>query len=350
MKHAEPEIAVVIPCYQCRDHIGDVLARIGSEVAQIVVVDDACPEGTGKHVEAIISSCPPPPPRVTVLYQDENTGVGGAVLRGMSHAREAGADVMVKIDGDGQMEPELVERFVAPIWDGEADYTKGNRFYSYRLVKDMPFVRLLGNGILSFLTKLSSGYWNVFDPANGYIAISGRIFDELPLDGIHRRYSFETDMLCQLSLLRAVVMDIPTRAIYGEERSGLSPIRLVAPLLGLNMARFFRRVAYNYFLRDFSIGSLNLLIGIPLLSFGLIFGVQQWITVSEAGLAASAGTVMLAALPVILGFVLVLNFFLIDVMMVPKDPLHPRLMNARVGLPVRETTSGNSEHDSHASR
>ena len=348
MKHPEPEVAVVIPCYRCRDHIGDVLARIGSEVARIVVVDDACPDGTGKHVETMLSSFPSL--RITVLYQDENTGVGGAVLRAMSHAREAGADVMVKIDGDGQMEPELVERFVAPIWGGEADYTKGNRFYSYRLVKDMPIVRFLGNGMLSFFTKLSSGYWNVFDPTNGYIAISGKIFDELPLDSINQRYFFETDMLCQLSLLRAVVMDIPTRAIYGDERSGLSPIRLVAPFLGLNMARFLRRVTYNYFLRDFSIGSLNLLIGLPLLSFGLIFGVWQWIAVSDAGLAASAGTVMLAALPVILGFILVLNFFLIDVMMVPKDPLHPRLMKTRDGFPVRETTLGNDEHDSRASR
>ena len=349
MKHPKPEIAVVIPCYRCRDHIGDVLARIGSEVARIVVVDDACPDGTGKHVEAMLSSCLSPP-QVTVLYQDENTGVGGAVLRGMLHAREAGADIMVKIDGDGQMEPELVERFVAPIWAGEADYTKGNRFYSYSLVKDMPFIRFFGNGMLSFFTKLSSGYWNVFDPTNGYVAISGRVFDELPLNSIHQRYFFETDMLCQLNLLRAVVMDVPTRAIYGDERSGLSPIRLILPFIRLNMARFFRRVTYNYFLRDFSIGSLSLLIGTPLLSFGLIFGVWQWITMSQAGLAASAGTVMLATLPVILGFILILNFFSIDVMMVPKDPLHPRLMKVRDEFPVRETTLGNNEHDSRASR
>ena len=349
MKHTELEIAVVIPCYRCIDQIRDVLMRIGPDVASIVVVDDACPDGTGKHVEAMTSSSPHFS-RVTVLYQDENTGVGGAVLRGMSHAREAGANIMVKIDGDGQMEPELVERFVAPIWAGEADYTKGNRFYSYHLVKDMPFVRFLGNGILSFLTKLSSGYWNIFDPTNGYIAISGEVFDELPLDSIHQRYFFETDMLCHLSLLRAVIMDIPTRAIYGDERSGLSPIRQIAPFFGLNMARFFRRVTYNYFLRDLSIGTLYLLGGIPLFLFGLIFGVWQWIAVSEAGLAASAGTVMLAALPVILGFILVLNFFLIDVMMVPKDPLHPRLMKARDVLPVRETTLGNDEHDSRASR
>ena len=319
---ADVEIAIIVPCYRCLAQIEDVLSRIGPEVTQIVVVDDACPQGTGKHVEAM-SATRPHFPRVTVLYQEENAGVGDAVLKGMTYARETGADILVKIDGDGQMAPELVKRFVAPIVTGRADYTKGNRFYAYYLVKDMPLVRMFGNGILSFMTKLSSGYWNVFDPTNGYIAIVGTVFDELPLDKIHPRYFFETDMLCQLGLLRAVVMDIPMRAIYGDESSGLSPIRQIPSFFCRNMARFFRRVIYSYFLRDFSIGSLYLLAGIPLLLFGLIFGFWQWITLSAAGLAASAGTVMLAALPVILGFILVLNFFTTDIMSVPKDPLHP---------------------------
>lgn len=322
MKQPELDIAVVIPCHRCLDHIDGVLARVGPEVTRIVVVDDACPEGTGKHVEGMAS------PRVTVLYQDENTGVGGAVLRGMAHARAAGAEVLVKIDGDGQMAPELVERFVAPIANGEADYTKGNRFYARRFVRDMPVGRFLGNGTLSFLTKLSSGYWNVFDPTNGYVAISGAVFDELPLDGIHPRYFFETDMLCQLSLVRAVVMDVPMRAVYGGERSGISPIRHVLPFLRGHAARFVHRVTYNYFLRGFEIGSLYLAAGIPMLLFGLIFGIWQWASLSAAGVTASAGTVMLAALPVILGFVLILNFLSVDVMMVPKEPLHPRLRNA----------------------
>ena len=320
MKRTKAEIAVVIPCHRCLDHIEDVLARIGPEVAQIVVVDDACPEGTGRHVESLA-----PSPRVTVLYQEDNTGVGGAVLRGMAHAREAGADILVKIDGDGQMAPELVERFVAPIAAGRADYTKGNRFYTWDLARDMPLGRFLGNGALSFLTKLASGYWNVFDPANGYIAISGAVFDELPLDRIHRRYIFETDMLCELGLLRAVVMDVPMRALYAGETSGLSPARHILPLFRHNWMWFFRRVIHCYFLRDFSIGSLCLAAGVPMLLFGLIFGTWQWIALSAAGLSASAGTVMLAALPVILGVVLILNFLLIDVMMVPKEPLHREL-------------------------
>ena len=331
MKQTKTEIAVVIPCHRCLDHIEDVLARIGPEVARIVVVDDACPQGTGRHVESMA-----PSPRITVLHQDENTGVGGAVLKGMVHAREAGAEILVKIDGDGQMAPELVGRFVAPIAAGRADYTKGNRFYAWDLARDMPLDRFLGNGALSFLTKLASGYWNVFDPANGYIAISGAVFDELPIDRIHPRYLFETDMLCELNLLRAVVMDIPMRAVYGDESSGLSPVRHILPLFRRTVGRFFRRIIYCYFLRDFSIGSLYLAAGVPMLLFGLIFGAWRWIALSAAGLAASAGTVMLAALPVILGVVLILNFFLIDVMMIPKEPLHPKLEKPPANLPLPE--------------
>ena len=317
------KIAVIVPCYRCLDHIEDVLARIGPEVAQIVVIDDACPQGTGKHVEAAVTD-----PRIAVLYQDENTGVGGAVLKGMAYAREAGADILVKIDGDGQMAPELVERFVSPIAAGRADYTKGNRFHTYQFVKDMPRSRIIGNGALSFLTKLASGYWDVFDPTNGYIAISGAVFDELPLKKVQPRYFFETDMLCELGLLRAVVIDIPMRAIYSDERSGLSPVREILPFFWLNTVRFLHRVIYNYFLRDFSIGSIYLITGVPLLLFGLVFGVWQWVALAAAGLAASAGTVMLAALPVILGFVLVLNFFAVDVATVPRESLHPKLRDA----------------------
>ena len=335
MKHTQAEIAVVVPCYQCLDHIEGVLTRIGPEVSRIIVVDDACPQDTGRHVEALRLD------RVTVLYQNENTGVGGAVLRGMVYARETGADILVKIDGDGQMAPELVNPFVAPILAGQADYTKGNRFFTYHLAKNMPIVRFIGNSILSFLTKLSSGYWNVFDPTNGYVAISGAVFDELALDRIHKRYFFETDILCNLNLLRAVVMDIPIQAIYGSELSGLSPASQILPFFWHNMTRFLRRVLYTYFIRDFSIGSLYLVTGIPLLAFGLIFGIMQWITTTAIGIAASTGTIMLATLPFILGFILILNFLLIDMMTIPKEPLHPKLRQAPDGPSAQREATRN---------
>lgn len=322
-----PRVAAVVPAYRCSRQIESVIRRIGPEVADIVVVDDACPEGTGRRVEARVGA-DPAFARVLVLRQEENTGVGGAVLRGMTHARRNGADILVKIDGDGQMAPELVPRFVGPIAAGAADYAKGNRFYAYRLLKEMPPLRLVGNGLLSFITKASSGYWNVFDPTNGYLAIAGPVFDELPVSRLERRYFFETDLLCELGLLRAAVTDIPMRASYGDERSGLSPIRHILPFLRRHLARLLRRVFYGYFLRDFSIGSLYLLAGLPLLGFGVVFGARRWIEVRAADIAATAGTVMLAALPVILGVVLLLNFVSVDVLMTPREPIHPKLGKA----------------------
>ncbi|MHA1113581.1 MAG: glycosyltransferase family 2 protein, partial [Alphaproteobacteria bacterium] len=204
------KIVVVVPCYRVKDRVLDVLAKIGPECAGIVVVDDACPERTGAHVEARVTD-----PRVTVVRHQANQGVGGAVMTGYRAALDAGADIVVKIDGDGQMDPALLPRFIAPILAGEADYTKGNRFYSVANLRDMPGVRLAGNAVLSFVTKLSSGYWSIFDPTNGYTAIHATALRALDLTRVSRRYFFESDMLVQLSSVRAFVGDVPMDAVYG---------------------------------------------------------------------------------------------------------------------------------------
>ena len=162
----EKNIAVVIPTYKARDHILDVISKIGAEVSAIYVVDDACPEHTGEYVK---SRCQDD--RVILIKYGVNLGVGGAVMTGYKAAISDGCDVIVKIDSDGQMDPELIPQFVAPILDGEADYTKGNRFFDIESVKTMPKIRLFGNAVLSFLCKISSGYWSIFDPTNGYTAI-----------------------------------------------------------------------------------------------------------------------------------------------------------------------------------
>jgi len=157
--------AVVIPSYRVADHILGVIAAIGPEVDRIYVVDDRCPDGSGSLVE---QGCDDR--RVTVIFHETNLGVGGAVMSGYRAAIADGMDIIVKIDGDGQMDPGLIGCFVRPIIDGEADYTKGNRFFDLEAVRAMPRVRLFGNALLSFMNKLSSGYWNLFDPTNGYTA------------------------------------------------------------------------------------------------------------------------------------------------------------------------------------
>ena len=219
------------------------------------------------------------------------------------------------------MDPGLVPRIVRPILEGRADYAKGNRFHEIDELAVMPKVRLFGNAGLSFMTKLSSGYWDIFDPTNGFVAIDARVFRALPVDKIARRYFFESDMLFRLNTLRAVVADVPIAARYGEEVSNLSVHREFWRFLSGNIRNFLKRIFYNYLLRDFSLGTLYLVFGSLLLGFGVAFGAIQWIAHANAGETASAGTVMLAGLPVILGFQLVLGFLSYDIQAVPRAPL-----------------------------
>jgi len=293
-----------------------VLARIGPEVGWIFVVDDACPDHTGDRVEAASMD-----PRVRVLRHAENQGVGGATLTGYRAALDTPAEVVVKLDGDGQMDAGLIQELTAPALGGEADYVKGNRFYNLRDVVRMPRVRLLGNAVLSFMTKLSSGYWQLFDPTNGFTAIHRVALQEIDLERVSRRYFFETDLLYHLNQARAVVVEMPMRAVYDNEPSSLRPGRVAGPFLWGHVRNFFRRVIYSYFVRGFSVASLALLMSLPLLVFGVGFGAYQWSESVSSGTTASAGTVMLAALPILLGAQLLLSWLSHDIAAEPRLPL-----------------------------
>ena len=310
------KIAVVIPCYRVRRHIEGVLAGIGAEVDGIFVVDDCCPEGTGRHVEEAVRDS-----RVRVIFHAENRGVGGAMITGYLAALEAGAEIVVKLDGDGQMDARLVPHFIAPLRARTADYAKGNRFFHPDYLLRMPKLRVLGNTLLSFANKLISGYWDLMDPANGFTAIHRTALSAVPLDKIDPRYFFESDMLFRLNVARAVVADLPMRAVYADEKSNLriGRVLLVFPWQYLN--RFVKRLCFNYFLRDFNAGTLALLFGLLLVASGTVFGLYHWMAGEFSGTEATAGTVMLAALPVILGFQLLLFFLQFDIMSVPKRPL-----------------------------
>jgi glycosyltransferase involved in cell wall biosynthesis len=315
-------LAVVIPCFRVRQHILGVLAGVGPEVDAIYVVDDACPEDSGGFVARECRD-----PRVTVIRRAVNGGVGAATLDGMRRAIDDGAQVIVKIDGDGQMDPTLIPVFRDVVASGEADYAKGNRFYDPAGLRAMPALRVLGNAVLSFMSKLSSGYWQTFDPTNGFFALHAEVARLLPFEKVSRRYFFESDLLFRLNILNARVVDVPLTARYGAEKSGVSIRRVILPFLGGHARNFAKRIVYNYFLRDFSIASLELVAGLALLAFGLVFGFLRWGT-SETG--ASAGTVMLAGLPVILGVQFLLAFIAYDVESVPNVSLHSRL---RIGRP-----------------
>lgn len=313
-------VAVVIPCYKVTRHICEVIANIGEEVKYIYCVDDCCPEGSGKHIETYCHDA-----RVTVLYNSRNLGVGGATMTGYRRALQDNAQIVVKIDGDGQMDPALIHRFIKPIEVSRADYTKGNRFFKPESLRGMPAVRLLGNTALSFIAKLSTGYWQIVDPTNGYTAIHARVLEQLPLDKISSRYFFESDILFRLNILGAIIEDVPMDAAYGSEQSSLKIHKVIGEFSFKHARNLFKRIIYNYFLRNFSIASVELVVGLLLLGFGMIFGTWKWMESTTTGIPVTAGTVMLASLPVILGIQLLLSFLAYDTRNLPQAPLHKRL-------------------------
>ena len=309
-------VSVVIPAFKVKSHVLGVIAGIGSDVSRIYVVDDCCPEGSGDFVSASCSD-----PRVMVLRNPVNLGIGGAVMAGYKAAIADGANVIVKVDGDGQMDPALIRRFYQPVVDGWADYTKGNRFFDLTHIGRMPPVRLLGNAVLSFMAKLSTGYWNIFDPTNGYTAISARVAAHLPFDKISRRYFFETDMLFRLNILRAVVVDVPMDAVYADEKSNLRISRVIGEFLAKHCRNFCKRIFYNYFLRDMTIATFELVFGIALAGFGLVFGALNWLEALQSYSLTPLGTIMLAALPILLGLQFILAFLNYDIANIPSRPI-----------------------------
>lgn len=305
-------IAVVIPCFKVSKQILTLIQGIGNEVDRIFVIDDCCPEESGKFAQQANDS------RVKVIFHESNQGVGGAVLSGYREALRSGATIIVKIDGDGQMKPNLINSFTEPIIRGEADYTKGNRFFDLENLEQMPKIRLIGNAILSFMTKLSSGYWDIFDPTNGFTAINSVVVSKLPMEKISKRYFFESDMLFRLNVLRAVVVDVPMRSVYQNENSGLKISKVIFEFSYKHTKNFIKRIFYNYYLRDMSLASLELPLGLLLLCFGGAFGGWQWVKAIQSSQATPVGTVMLSALAVLMGLQLVLAFLAYDIASVPR--------------------------------
>jgi glycosyltransferase involved in cell wall biosynthesis len=243
---------------------------------------------------------------------------------------EAHADVIVKIDGDGQMDPRLITQFAAPIVSGEADYVKGNRFFSVETLFEMSRVRIIGNAGLSFVNKLSTGYWDLFDPTNGYTAIHARVLEAVPLEKLHPRFFFESDLLFRLGILRARVIELPMVGHYGAEKSSLNEMQALFTFPMLHLRNVIKRILYSYFLRGFNLASLNLVAGLVLIAFGLTFGGWEWRKSLVSGQVATAGTVMLAGLPILVGLQMLLVFLAHDVATVPTAPIHPRLYQVRI--------------------
>ena len=325
-KVADVRVAVVVPCFRAAGTIAAVVSAIPPEVWRIYCVDDASPDDTVAVIETLASH----DARVQLVSRTTNGGVGAAVVDGMQAAVADDASVIVKIDSDGQMNPAFIPNFIAPIIAGEADFVKGNRFFALERVTRMPPLRIFGNAGLSFISKLSTGYWDMFDPTNGYIAIQADIARLLPLDKLHRRYFFESDLLFRLSTLRARVIELPLEAIYGNETSHLNELRCLATFPFLHGRNFAKRIFYNYFLRNFSAASISLIAGLFLFLFGAFFGLAHLIDSIRTGNVATAGTVMFSALPLLVGIQFLLNFLSQDVALTPSTAIHRRLATRQV--------------------
>jgi glycosyltransferase involved in cell wall biosynthesis len=315
-------IAVVIPAYRVEAQIAGVLARMPAFVDALIVVDDASPDHTAERAAASGD------PRVVVHRHAVNQGVGGAMATGFRAALDAHADVVVKCDGDGQMDPADIAALLRPLLRGHAEYAKGCRFHHFADLKAMPPMRLVGNIGLTFLTKLASGYWHLLDPQNGFVAIQADTLRRLPLDRLARGYFFENDMLIRLNALAARVADVPLPAHYGEEHSSLRPGRIMMSFPLRLIAGFVRRIFWRYVFYDVSPVSIFLISGALLSGFGTSYGLFHWIRNGLRHQVTPTGTVILAALPLILGFQLLLEAIVLDVHNTPRagsasDPPFP---------------------------
>lgn len=302
-------VFVVVPAFNERERIAATVGGTPSFVDRIVVVDDGSTDDTASVVEGLKAL----DRRIVLLRNEKNFGVGGAVRHGFQWSVEHGADLLVKMDGDGQMDPDELPGLLAPLRDPDVDMAKGNRFLNARELAGMPKARLIGNFFLTFLTKLASGYWNVFDPQNGYVALKAATFRRLPLDGLAPGYFFENDLLVRVNIVGGRVVDVPMPARYRGEKSSMSLTRIVGSFPLLLFHRFWYRVYQKYVLRDFSPIALFYGLGIPLFAWGFVFGLVVWAHSIIYRQVATVGTVMLSALPVIVGLQLVLQAIVLEI-------------------------------------
>jgi len=319
MSFRELKIAVIIPAFRAENTIQKVLSGIPDWVDAIYVVNDASPDETPQRARSAGDPC------VRLLTHEVNQGVGAAMMSGYQQALNDGMDICAKMDADDQMDPAHLAELIEPLAEGRADYTKGNRFHDAAALRRMPLARRVGNAGLSFLIKASSGQWHIFDPTNGYTAIHRAALAALELGKLHPRYFFESSMLIKLKEIGALVEDVPMPARYGEEMSNLSVSRTLVEFPWLLLRHGLKRILWQYFVADFNAVSLFLVSGIPLVAFGLIFGIYHWIDSYVRDALTPTGTVMLSVLPLILGFQLLLQALVLDVQSVPRRPLQWRL-------------------------
>ena len=315
--YRDNKIGVVIPTYKSRATIQQVVGGLPEWVDHIIAVDDGCPQGSGDHLKSVTDDT-----RLIVLEHDENRGVGAATVSGYFKALELDCDIVVKIDSDGQMDPKLLHLFIDPIAAGEADYCKGNRFFRPESLSGMPLTRVIGNAGLSFFSKMSSGYWDLMDPTNGYTGIHSNVLKTIPLDKLARRFFFESDLLFRLSTVKAAVVDVPIDSRYQSEDSNLSAVDSLFRFFVLHLNRTGKRIFYNYFLRNFSLASLLLVMGLTFFFYGFLSGLITYVHNQSLGQTTPTGTIIVVTINILVGVQMLLAFIAHDMSNKPRKAIH----------------------------
>lgn len=305
------KIAVIIPYYNAAKHITSVVHKLPEFIDVIYVVDDCGQEVLPQDV--LVNNS-----KLVVVRNVTNLGVGGATKAGFKQAFIDAVDVVVKVDADDQMDTSYIESLVIPLIDNKAEYAKGNRFRDFKALKKMPFIRKVGNLGLSFLTKGATGYWNNFDPTNGFFAVRTAMLKNLDFENIANRYYFETSLIAELYFQDARIKDVAMPAIYGDEKSSMSIWKMPFVFLPKLFKTFIKRISKAYFIYDFNMSSIYILLGLPLFLFGLIYGTYTWWFYSSKSIFAPTGTIMLVTLTVIVGFQLLLQAIHYDIIKAPK--------------------------------
>ncbi len=307
-------ISAVIPCYNVANHIEEVIRKLPDTISWIIAVNDCSKDDT----ETILVRLSTENKKIIYIRHEVNQGVGAAMISGYRKSLELNSEIIIKMDGDGQMDPANIPALIKPLLEDKADFTKGNRFRDFRALRTMPLVRRIGNLGLSFIIKAASGYWNIFDPTNGFTAIKNEALLNVDFNKIHKRYYFETSMLIELYYGNAVIEDIPMKARYGKEVSGLSRTKAFFGFPPKLFLAFMKRIILKYFLFDFNVASLYWIFGFPLFLAGTIYGISNYLKYSGIGLAAPTGTVVIPSLLIILGFQLLLSAISFDITNYPK--------------------------------
>ena len=319
MLNNKSRIAVIIPAFNAETKIKSVIDGIPNFIRLIIVVDDGSTDSTAKIVEKINLK------KLHLIRHKKNLGVGGAMLTGYSYALQFDIDIFVKIDADGQMDSKHIPLLIDQIIKGESDYTKGNRFLHTQELNNMPIIRRIGNLGLTFLTKISSGYWDIFDPSNGYTAIHKDVLRYIDYRNIDLNYFFETSFLLELRRINTKVSDVPIPAKYDyDEKSNLSTIHSFINFPGKLLIGFLRRISRQYFLFDFNAVSIYIIFGFLLLIFGILWGILKWYSSIKSGILASTGTVLIAVLPIIIGFQMIIQAISLDISSMPFKSMRSR--------------------------